>query len=174
MKILIVGCAKTGTTLLRRLMNAFHETRVYNWDEINIYKFAKQRKFNVAKRDSDTIFSNIIPYEEIIKQKELIRKKKIGIILIERNHTNVLKSDNGYVPLDRLISCMTQEMLHGEVITMRIRYEDVLRDPDLEQDRVARTFGLTKKNLWSEYPSFVDWEEIIETGIYKHRKIGEK
>ena len=37
-KIYITGCAKTGTTLLRRLFNAF-DLKVYNKDEIKLINF---------------------------------------------------------------------------------------------------------------------------------------
>ena len=69
-KIYITGCAKTGTTLLRRLFNAF-DLKVYNKDEIELVNFLNS-DFDVGKRTFNTMFSNVLNEEEIKRQLPLL------------------------------------------------------------------------------------------------------
>ena len=57
MKIFITGCAKSGTTLVRRLFNAYDLNVAV--EEMSLLDFYLS-DFDVAKRTADSIFSNII------------------------------------------------------------------------------------------------------------------
>jgi len=171
-KIYITGCAKTGTTLLRRLFNAF-DLKVYNKDEIKLINFLKS-DFNVGKRTIKTMFSTILNEQEIEKQLPLL--KNIHIVNMVRNKEDVLLSDNNYVNESRYDACMNQAFKYKNYIDLTVKYEELITDPNKVQENIKSLFNLKSKYLFSEYPSFVNInEENITThnGIYKLRKIGE-
>jgi len=74
-KFYITGCAKTGTTLLRRLFNAF-DLNVYNKTEIHLSQFISESKYDVGKRTEGSIFSDVINQTMIDKNQIKIIEKK--------------------------------------------------------------------------------------------------
>jgi hypothetical protein len=157
MKIFITGCAKTGTTLVRRLFNAF-ELKVFNQSEISLQGFVDS-DFEVGKRTIDTIFSNTLSEEIIDDQLNLIKIHDIKIINVVRNKENVLKSSNGWVPESRYNSTLEQSQKYSNFINYTIEYEKLLLNPNGVQKEVEEHFGLKKIHLWSDYPSFMKSEE---------------
>jgi len=101
-KIYITGCAKSGTTLVRRLFNAFKDLKVYNYGEIIPIDFIKSN-YDVGKRFS-SIFSGKV--NDSLVQQQLSMFKDITIIDVLRNKEDVLKSDNGYVSENRYNTCL--------------------------------------------------------------------
>ena len=132
-KIYITGCAKSGTTLVRRLFNAF-ELDVYNYYEMSIDSFMES-KYNVAKRKYNTILSRKLDKKEESRQLEII--KNIFIVNVVRNKADVLKSDNGYVPEARYDSCMEQASRLSDDIDFTLSYDDLLCDPDRAQEKIS-------------------------------------
>ncbi len=172
-KIYITGCAKTGTTLLRRLFNAF-DLKVYNKDEIELVNFLNS-DFDVGKRTFNTMFSNVLNEEEIKRQLPLL--ENIYIVNMVRNKKDVLLSDNNYVSERRYDTCMDQSLKYKDYIDITVKYEDLIASPNKVQEDLKSSFDLKTKHLFSEYPDFVNIkEENITThnGIYKLRKIGIK
>jgi len=169
-KIYITGCAKTGTTLIRRLFNAF-DLKVYNKDEIDIYNFVKS-SYNVGKRTSLTLFSNDINEKEILKQLNII--KNLNIINITRNKEDVLKSDNNYVSEKRYDVCMKHAEKYKEYIDFTISYDELIIDPNKIQEKIINKFNIKKLYNFNEYPSFIDINQEnkhTHKSIYRLRKI---
>ena len=91
-KIYITGCAKTGTTLVRRLFNAFEGLKVCNHKELKPSDFANS-SYNVGKR-LDSLFADKLEWvwteERPEEETELClikRQLKIFKDMITR-HTN--------------------------------------------------------------------------------------
>lgn len=175
MKIYIVGCAKTGTTLVRRLMNAF-DLKVYNYDEMGLTPFVYS-DFDVAKRTWNAPFSNIMSDTEMNKQMDIVRSHSVKIINCVRNRDSVLKSDNGWVKPERYDACMDQAERFRSYVSFTVIYEELLHDPDKVQHLLAHFIGLKIKHHWSDYPKFVDITQEkghTHNGNYSLRPIGAK
>lgn len=176
-KIYITGCAKTGTTLVRRLFNAFDDLKVYNYDEMNVTMFVNSN-FNVAKRTSNAPFSNINTKETTELNLRILQNCKI--VNVVRDQKAVLKSDNNYVSVTRYNASMFEAQNWNNHIDFTIVYESLIENPDKIQKEIADVLGLTIKYKWSEYPKFLenikgfDEREGLEKGIYSLRPIGEK
>jgi len=158
MRIYITGCAKSGTTLLRRLFYAFEDITVIG-EEIHLNSFIKHpnpASIVVGKRTYKTIFSNTYEMIPINKQIRLIEKTKdLRIINIVRDGRDVVLSDNCAVPPLRWADSMHQRRKLNHLIDMEIIYEDLISCPDVIQQEIMFTFGLKKKYKFSEYPCFV-------------------
>tara|TARA_R100001443_G_scaffold109780_1_gene121318 strand:+ start:11235 stop:11765 length:531 start_codon:yes stop_codon:yes gene_type:complete len=172
-KIYITGCAKSGTTLVRRLFNAFEGLNVYNYQEITPKDFINS-EYDVGKR-FQSLFSGELPNPLITQQLEMF--KEIIIIDVLRNREDVLKSDNGYVSGNRYDTCLSHRKKYGSLIDYTIIYEDLLKTPDQIQQTISKLFELNIKHKWSEYPKFVNISQEkpqTQGGIYKLRPIGAK
>lgn len=172
-KIYITGCAKSGTTLVRRLFNAFEGLKVYNHGEITPENFI-QSDHNVGKRFL-SLFSGNIPFSKIPNQIKIF--KEIIVIDVLRNREDVLKSDNGYVNSNRYNTCLLHRKEYGNLINYTIIYEKLLENPDLIQNEISKLFDLKIKHKWSDYPKFIDISQEkpqTHSGIYKLRPIGAK
>lgn len=153
MKIFITGAAKSGTTLLARLMHSFgmpiatEETSLIGLTE------SKHKKV-VCKRSEYSIFSNILKAQELEAQKQLIRTNHIRVINIYRNGVDVLESferDWGY--WNPLIWCESIRQMHvySSLITVNVKYEDLVRHPDMVQNYIGGSLGLTPDYKFSQY-----------------------
>ena len=178
-KIYITGCAKSGTTLVRRLFNAF-ELNVANHDEMALDSFLES-EYDVAKRNSDTILSNILNDAQEAHQFPLILD--ISIVNVIRNKKDVLKSDKNYVSEERYDSCIKQAERFKRHIDFTVIFEDLIKDPDRIQKEVSEKFNLKIVHKWSEYPKFMDGIEenldLRRVGSYNYcsyqlRPIGAK
>ena len=170
-KIFITGCAKTGTTLVRRLFNAF-DLKVYNKEEISIDNFIKS-DYEVGKRTINSLFTHSI--NNSLLQQQLSLFKDITIIDVLRNKEDVLKSDNGYVSEERYNTCLSQREQYGHLINYTIIYEKLLSNPDIIQKEISELLGLKIKHKWSDYPNFVDISQenpVTHSGLYKLRPRG--
>jgi len=174
MKLFITGCAKTGTTLVRRLFNAFN-LKVYNFDEIGIEQFYKSN-YNVGKRVGGTIFSNDISENVIKHQLNYIKKYDIKIINCLRDRSDVLKSSNNYVPEKRFNACIDQAQKYSDYIDYTINYKDLINNPNQIQTQISDYYNLEIIHNWSDYPKFIDINQEnphTKLGNYKLRKLGE-
>jgi len=172
-KIYITGCAKSGTTLVRRLFNAFEGLNVYNYEEITPKDFYTS-EYDVGKR-FQSLFSGELPNSLITQQLEMFQE--IIVIDVLRNREDVLKSDNGYVNSNRYNTCLLHRKEYGNLINYTIIYEKLLENPDLIQNEISKLFDLKIKHKWSDYPKFIDISQEkpqTHSGIYKLRPIGAK
>ena len=173
MRIYITGCAKTGTTLLRRLMNAFEGLSVAV-DEMSLKRFLES-EYDVAKRNAKQIFSLGVDNDFIDEAINLITENDVKILHIHRNKEDVLKSDNGYVPEQRYDDVEDQMFKYKKHITHIVHFEELTHNPDKVQKEIADALGLKIKHKSSDYPNFINVEsEKINEGIYELRKIEKK
>lgn len=174
-RIYIVGCARSGTTLLRRLFHAFEGTEVIP-HEVSLDDFADQRSESgrvlVGKRTIRTIFSNELSVEEGRRQLELLQgRPDIRVLCILRDGRDVVESD--YASCRRWYESMRQVQIAqaaGLLELGTMQYEDLVTDPDGTQVGVANWFGLKIKHLWSEYPAFFPGDD--HTDRYPPEAIG--
>lgn len=174
MKIFITGCAKTGTTLVRRLFNAF-DLKVYNRNEMSLQWFMNSN-YQVAKRTVQSPFSNVYTMKErLLDDLDIIRINRLTVINVTRNRKDTLKSDGGYVTPERYDECMRQAEHYKDYIAFTIPYERLMLEPDVIQQELADKLRLTILHKWSSYPDFVNISEESKhthEGIYKLRPIG--
>lgn len=155
-RIYIVGCARSGTTLLRRLFHAFGNCEVVP-HEIDLDSFAAMEapedKVLVGKRTVATVFSNQLAPDEGRRQIALLRSRPdIRVLCIYRDGRDVVESEAQADPA-RWLSCMHQMVVWPDLV-LSLRYEDLVREPDRLQAHLANHYGLRVDYLWSEYPRF--------------------
>lgn len=168
-KIFITGCAKSGTTLLRRLFYAFDDVRILP-DETHIRQFVKRESdtaFLVGKRHRYSLFSEHLTDGALNEQKELIQQHNVKVVNIIRDGRDVIHSGEGYVSPRRWIEAMRQR---DDLIAVEVRYEDIVSRPDKVQKKVADKLGLSIAHKWSEYPDFVPDAEFVNS-IYAKRPL---
>jgi len=172
MKIYITGCARSGTTLLRRLFYSFKGVEVIG-KEINISSFAtynSKQPILVGKRTINTIFSNFVSNEGLQNQLTLI--DGIKIINIVRDGKDVV--EGGYSSPSRWMNSIGTAKKYNDKIFATIYYELLVSHPDLIQKYISNLFGLEEVYRFSEYPDFIpkdsfDFEK--KKSNYKLRKI---
>lgn len=173
MKLYITGCAKSGTTLVRRLFGAF-DLRVYHRDELSVSRFLAS-DWQVAKRAYGTVFSGGVSDPDAQVQLRCLQAQGVHIVNVVRGREAVLRSDHGYVTPARYELCQHQRERFGASITFEIAYEALVREPDEIQAQLARRFDLDVLHKWSDYPAFVDLSleaEVTHRGIYGLRPLG--
>ena len=154
MKIFITGCAKTGTTLVRRLFNAY-DLKVCNSKEISLSEFISS-DYQVGKRTVNTVFSGASNKKAVATQLAEIKKNNIKIINVFRGRTATLASSNNYVKPSRYDRCMFDMCMFPEYIDCLVRYEELIKNPDAVQAYISEVLNLTPAHKWSSYPKFVD------------------
>ena len=175
-KILITGCAKSGTTLLRRL---FHAYNLNVCVEEGTIQLLIDSDYNVVKRTADTILSHHHNWhmrrKEIKKQRRLILDNDIIVINIIRDKVDVVRSDNGYVTSKRYNACLSQSHNNRDIIDITVYFNELIKDPDRVQCDISNKLGLTPEFMWSDYPVFIDEsKEDFTDNNYKLRRIGEQ
>jgi len=171
-KILITGCAKSGTTLLKDLFRSFDSTWVIE-DEISVNSFCKLQQsdvgeydFVIGKRSWDTIYScGRLRDTDIKSQYYQLQRGEIIVINVIRDGRNVVKSllnDWGwYCPFEWMESI--RQMRHnGGVIAMNVKYESLLIEPDMVQNEIIVKTGLKANYSFSDYPDFIETTEQRE------------
>ncbi len=183
-KIFITGCAKSGTTILLRLFNAFSGLNI-SCDEMSLDYFITS-DYNVAKRSMRSIFSDYMGRDEECRQLDIVSKNNISIVNIIRDASEVIKyrDEKGYGLAEmrkRYWFSVYQAMQYKDYVSCSLSFRDVISAPDATQLIVANKFSLNIKHLWSEYPSFYDdSQEIAKQQMSKEdylpytlRKLGE-
>jgi len=171
MKIFITGCAKSGTTLMRRLFNAYNLKVAV--EEMSLQQFIAS-DYDVAKRNASSIFSNVLTASQQEEQRKLILDNDIRIVNLTRRREDVLRSERGYVTEARYQSCVTQFYKHRDLIDVNIEFEKLISSPDEMQWKLSNKFGLNNEFMFSDYPKFIDEsKEKFTKNNYKLRKLGE-
>lgn len=162
-KIFITGCAKSGTTLLNRMFQAYNKAYVIG-DEIQLYDFARMLPeqvgdydFVIGKRSWESIFScSRLSAKQIQDQKNLIEENHIRIINIVRDGRDVVESymkDWGINGCFEWMECV--KYAQDKIIECKIRFEDLINEPDATQVFITSTFDLEPIAKFSDYPKFV-------------------
>lgn len=171
-RIYITGCAGTGTTLVQRLFSAFAGVEVL-WGETDLESYVQYEPPGtcVAKRTAHTIFSHCVSTEKLDRHLYLLSRHPIYVVNCERSGARF-----GYS--GRWRASVEQASVYAGYITARIAYEDLIREPNDVQQRIASVFDLDIEHYWSEYPDFVPaagFDYLPEARFPRHRarKIGE-
>ncbi len=176
-RIFITGCARSGTTLLNRLFHSFEDTEVVS-PETSIDAFCALSSDNsvfVAKRTPLTILSVPLPGIELERQLKLIHQHDIQIVNIVRDGRDVVHQNptGPRVNVNRWIGCILQAQRFRKDIALQVRYEDLVKTPDLVQEHLVTTLNLQPTAPFSNYPSFVPdrvFEEIEYYAFPYYRK----
>jgi len=164
-KIFITGCAKSGTTLLLRMCYAFKDTFTsyrtgFNGHEMTLpelLNFNSSERFVIGKRLPPFVLSNTetLDFED---QITWIKKHDIGIINVVRDGRDVVLSDGNYVKPQRWIDSINQRKQYADIIDMEVKYEDLIRYPNMIQESMTNVFGIESHSKFSDYPDYVpDW-----------------
>ncbi len=149
-RLFIMGCGRSGTWLLTGIMATFQDVYIYDQENpLSRFKdIDSALPVHIVKRDHESFLTvNLIPPE-------------IGIVFIVRHPFDILTSHHpGY---ERRYY-VTPARWNGEMQALRwlcesrrpntkiVRYEDLVTDPDREQQALADAFGLTIRVPASEY-----------------------
>ncbi|MGM0381617.1 MAG: sulfotransferase [bacterium] len=182
----ITGCARSGTTLLQYIMKAFENMHIVPGEKFIDY-FAKEEIQSLPAGDNVVLKRNayclggVYPRglntedeEEIIQYRKhflkLIRMLNLRLVDIIRDPRDVITSvhhqaqDTYWVDFPRWYR-QYEEInwfkKHWDKI-LRIRYEDLLRDPDSIQSKISDFFQLTSRHSLSNFPGFLSDCDIPE------------
>lgn len=174
MKIFITGQARSGTTLLRNLFTAFEDMDVQK-DEASIDTLvqAESNGHIVVKRCMGSILSHcMVKPKEVERQWRLILEHDVKLIHIQRDRYDLAKSwqdawgmgEQGFFEWGLIENTIDWYKPYY------LRYEDLVSEPNYEQEVLASWLGLTIKHKWSDYPKFVP-KEFDAKGKYKLRPL---
>lgn len=171
-RVHIVGCARSGTTMLHYGMAAFENTMLMDsegnpWnhpsvrESVALYRKSRPKKnhyFFVTKRPAGWWQG-----ESIQRLCALVRRFQINLVTVVRDPRDVLVSkhpldrEKYYVSPDRLLHAMAAiDRIHDELAEyprrLTVRYEDVVCDPASVQNALCERFGMKLKqdvSCWS-------------------------
>ena len=168
-RLLITGCAKSGTTLLLRLFHAFEGVRpLYVLDEAGRpvsneaplpMLLAAEGGIIVAKRQATQAFS--AEHSGRRFRRRLAELGGVEVINIIRDGRDVITSEGGSVPAARWVASMQQRNVAPGFIAHEVRYEEMLTAPDTVQDALGASLGLVSTHRFTEYPAFVPTEGLF-------------
>ena len=164
-RVHIVGCSRSGTTMLHYMMSAFQNTVLFDketspWSNPGFLEILKlfssnilrpNRKFLVTKRSAGWYEpSNFNRFVEYVRRHELF------VIYIIRDPRDVLTSTHQldskeyYVSLEfwkRSIEAGERilETLQDYNNKLVVRYEDIVRSPSTFENQLNKKFGLQKR-----------------------------
>jgi hypothetical protein len=171
MRIYITGCAKSGTTLLRRLFYAFDGINVID-REVSLYDFLSMPNgagVLVGKRAYGDIFSGALVDEKLLQAVSLLlNNTQIKVVNIYRDGRDIVES--GEKP-GRWIASIRQMLNYQGLLSINLRYEDVVKTPDTMQGLIASKLGLESIHKFSDYPTFFRGDEVDAQEKYRPRKI---
>ena len=150
----VIGCRRSGTTLMMELLwNSYnfkercdHETSVFNINPI---------------QDDETLYLSKKPADTAKIQEIFLANERLFLIGISRDPravvTSIHPSKKGVYFADfyKWNSCEEAlKVLEGHPRFLLIRYENLLANPQEEQNRITKQFNfLEKKKDFFEYPN---------------------
>ena len=177
MKIYITGCAKSGTTLLYRLFDYFKNVEILRPNEVKLEKLinTSNNKTTIGKRRYNTILSLDMGLSKLESQRKVILDNDIKIVNVVRDGRDVILSSNYKVSPKRWISCIQQRKIFANIISLEVKYEDLIYHPDQIQEDIAEKFGLVIDYKFSIYPTKLDDKYFVDEykPIYKPRPIND-
>ncbi|MFB6355039.1 MAG: sulfotransferase [bacterium] len=182
----ITGCARSGTTLLQFMMDAFENLDVIPGEQF-IDQFTnpeiqdRARKNHVLmKRDLLCLTGNypegldITDEQQLadyrIKFLDLIRSLDLQLIDIIRDPRDVITSTHHADPDRYWVDFERWYMQYVEINwfmeqwdkIIRVQYENLLRNPDRVQNRIANVYELNSEFSFSDFPDYVNPDDLSE------------
>ena len=159
-RIHIVGCPRSGTTLLLELMGSCFEVTERSQFEFSIFKsFSAIRGVVVSKQPTDIVhLPPLIQFDPKLYVIHIIRDPRA---VVASKH----KAIKGYFSNYRIWKeCETaSRRLSGHPRFLQIHYEDLATDPDRIQQRISQAFPFLKcRHRFSE---FADYAKPGKTAI---------
>ena len=176
-RIFIAGCARSGTTLSRRLMGCFDDVYVHTGEAPYRTLLELDRpEFNLVVKRTHECHKDI---EHL--------PASVGLIYCVRHPFDVLTSSHPETVNERRFHVTTErwEAEYDGLIRLRkaqpetavfyLRYEELIAEPDIVQAKIVRSFGLSPVTLYSRdadnpirATSLRKWERNEEFRTYLH------
>jgi hypothetical protein len=173
MKIFIAGCGRSGTTLIRDLMNCFQETYVLvdgPYGESPFSRFA-----DISRAETHLVIKRTGQCWRTLSSLP----DKMGLIYCVRHPFDVLTSTHPLTQHTRKFH-ITPERWSSEYRALRdlrmiqpdrqifiLRYEDLVHTPDSIQAKIAAHFGLTPNHRFTENGTGI---HIVKDSIEKWKR----
>lgn len=174
-RIFIAGCARSGTTLSRRLMGCFDDVHVH----------ADEAPYRTLL-EMDRPEFNLVVKRTYESHKDIEHlPDSIGLIYCVRHPFDVLTSSHPETVNERRFHVTTERWdaefdglmrlrkAQPDRAVFHLRYEDLIAEPDIVQGRIARSFGLSPVTLYSRdadnpirATSLRKWERNEDFRIY--------
>jgi len=154
-RVHIVGCRRSGTTLLMELMWLSFEFSGRHAHEISVFEpIPEGETLYLTKKPPDTIrIGEIFQADPNLHVIAMLRDPRAVITSKHKNRPDVYFS--GYFRWKQYVDALEAFRDHPRFIL--IRYEDLLIDPDATQCRInAQLSFLQKKRKFSTYPLGVE------------------
>lgn len=158
---LILGSAKSGTTLLRRLFYAFPEI-----ENIHQYISLEQVKAGpfVAKLKKRYVMSRIGRLDRVSRAEiDMLKNKQIKKVCIVRDGREVIAS--GFTSVPAWVYSIQEYQKYKDYVDVLVYYDDLVAWPDKVQQELVDIFGLSKRFSFSEYPCFVPVNIVEQEGF---------
>jgi len=146
MKLLITGCARSGTTLMVHLMQYFYSTHVVIEDEAHPMDFN-----NYNHKDHVLVIKKPFLEKEHIEYFTLHELLLHGwkIIWLVRDGRDVITSKGNIVPPSRWITSNEHYLSHhANADILLIRYESLVRDTENELRRISKFINQQFQRDW--------------------------
>lgn len=172
MRIWITGCARSGTTLLRRLFYAFEGVEIIN-REISLeglIAYEKDADVLVGKRNKWSLLSYDLERGAEDRALDLVAEYNVQIVNILRDGRDVIETQTDATP-ERWVASMDAYCRLRDYVALTVFYEQLVTQPDAVQALIADRFVLNPTARFSEYPSFVPEAGFQEVPRYEPRSI---
>jgi hypothetical protein len=172
MKLFIAGCGRSGTTLIRDLMNCFENVTVQMdgpYGEANFTSFTDSKAVEenqVIKRAGDSWRTLALLPADV----ELIYCVRHPFDTLTSTHPLTMDLRRFHITEERWISeyrsLQALQTAQPERQIFFLRYEDLVRDPDQTQKKIADRFGLVSRHTFSGNPGNI---KVFTDSIEKWR-----
>jgi len=173
-RIWITGCARSGTTLLRRLFYAFDDVYIIDHEVsakgISLGKCPVETEFFVGKRTKRSVFSYDLAPKIVSKQLGLLRQNDVFVINILRDGRDTIESKQN-ADARRWLASFKGHLSNRESVDMPVYYEHLVTDPDAIQRLITERLSIAAKFQFSQYPDFVPACALAEGSRYEPRPI---
>lgn len=166
MKVLISGCARSGTTLLVNLMQYFDDSLCIMDDE-------KMPSLYYNHDEGSTLFVIKKPAHPYTSKQHFNLRKVLDhykVIWLIRDGRDVITSKNHlneyHVPLERWIYTNYQYQKHSSNKNMLlIRYEDLIKTPEAVMDNIGKFLNKKYSTDFVNFYTIMDANSQMNVGI---------
>jgi len=173
-KVLITGCARSGTTMLLYVLRSFEKTQVITHEEIRATQIYDKQSPNYIKRErhKTLVIKNPMVFKKSKKYDSIkdILNLNYYIIYIYRDGRDVIvshhptKKQKYHVAPTRWIETLKESLPyknHPKVLF--VKYEEFVSNPDKIMDNISK---FLKLNYDKNYKDFYK-EKEIQNGFHK-------